>query len=76
MTISEKISTVGGKFGTHISFFFHLVVKTEISCGIAVLFPPEVSGNNLKPSFSKIFFPWSDNRNLTNCIAPSVFLTG
>jgi hypothetical protein len=53
----------------------HFIVKTEISCGIAVLFPPAFSGNNLKSSFSKIFFPWSDNRNLTNCIAPSVFLT-
>src|SRR5213596_2152759 len=69
------------KFLQHLSdiycglgFPYHLIVKTEISCGIAVLFPPAISGNNLKPSFSKILFPWSETRNLTNCVAPSEFL--
>ncbi len=54
---------------------FHLRAGTDISSGIAVLFPPAVGSSKLKPSFSKIFFPWLENRNLTNCIAPSVFLT-
>jgi len=43
-----------------------LVVKTEISRGISVLLPAAVSGNNLKPSVSKIPFPWSETGNLTN----------
>jgi hypothetical protein len=51
------------------------MVKGENSCGIAVLFPPAVNGITIKPSFCKISFPWSENKNLTNCIAPSVFLT-
>jgi len=41
-------------------------VKTEISRGIAVLLPAAVSGNNLKPSVSKIPFAWSETGNLTN----------